>query len=72
MKTFPVLQVAKALKAQPDWGPALDENRTGRYSPRGEPDFSKDEPVGATNMGYVGEKGRPYVVNDKNGYDHRL
>lgn len=64
--------VAKALKVQPDWGPALDENRTGRYSPRDEPDFSKDEPAGATNLGYMGEKGRPYVVNDKNGYDHRL
>lgn len=72
MKTLPVLQVAKALKVQPDWGPALDENRTGRYSPRDEQDFSKDEPAGATNLGYMGEKGRPYVVNDKNGYDHRL
>lgn len=61
-----------ALKAQPDWGPALDEDRTGRYSPRNEVDFSKDQPQGATNMGYVGEKGKPYVVYDKNGYDHKL
>lgn len=68
MKTFPVLQIAKALKPTADWGPALDEDRTGRYSHRDEP----DGPAGATNMGYVGEKGRPYVVNDKNGYDHRL
>lgn len=72
MKTFPVLQIVAALKPTADWGPALDEDRTGRYSPRDEPDFSKDGPAGATNMGYVGEKGRSYVVSDNNGYDHRL
>lgn len=50
----------------------MDENWIGRYLFWGELDFSKDELVGVINMGYVGEKGRLYVVNDKNGYDYRL
>lgn len=67
--------IVKALKPEESWGPALDEDRVGRYSPRHVEEFGKDGPGpgGATNMGYVSEKGKPYIVEgEKNGYDHRL
>lgn len=61
-------QIREALKSEPHWGPALDEDRTGRYQPINAPAF--DDAVngrqGKQNMGYMGDqdKGRPYVVND--------
>lgn len=52
----------------------MDEDRVGRYTPRHELEFGKDGPgpQGATNMGYVNEKGKPYIVSSENGYDHKL
>ena len=70
-------QIRNALKPEATWGPALDEDRVGRYHPIHEQVFTDIPPNGATNMGYVPEKGEkggvPYIVDTvDNSYNHKL
>lgn len=60
-------QIPKVFKKQPEWGPALEEDRAidpDRYPPLNDISFSNLAKNGTTNLAYVGDGKVKYIPPD--------